>query len=237
MDVIDDLFRRDQDPCHATTDEDGSATEDTANPTYPFSVQPPPRTDGEHQWTTAARTLGLTTTENRRRPDRSWKRPETLFGEIDTIDVKVSYFPDSHGIEGGGQSEFTGFYAVLSPGPYDEHRVVIRRRTRISRRVMPFRFAETGNQAFDSVFDIKARGAAADFAVGYLTAGRRNALVALIGQVPSPTLYWSTSRIGRPRKAPPGASLLFASVDGRADADAISTILNALVVTCRSLET
>jgi hypothetical protein len=181
----------------------------------------------EQPWTSVARELGLTATS----PSRD---QEELAGSLHEIQVKVVYCLTA-GFEGAGR-ESTYFYAVV-PAAIDEgYRFEVQRRNAIRRWILPQR-PINGDREFDRTCDLKARRASARFAATYLNQGRRDALVALMQEIPSARLTCNGSVWARPFGLPSRGCLLQCNLSGRANPETVAWILDLLVATARSLAT
>lgn len=172
----------------------------------------------KQNWAAVAERLGLVASGGLR-------KPRTLDGQMDGITVRVSYRPP-----GERTRDSTSFYAVLPRGPYDSYRFLVKSSVRF--KLQPSRYVDTGDPEFDRLFSVKTGKNAADYAIGFLNAKRRAALIQAGSGV---RLMCNPSMATRGWGAPEEASLLHSMVRGRASGPLITETLNLLVATAKSL--
>ncbi len=133
-------------------------------------------------WDIGAERLGL------RVADRDFRgEPLKLVGQIGPFDIRVRHRSGSRGgddfpVEGSpGRVTFTvGF----PPGPWDDHRITVKRGALVGRKLRGRRYVETGDGLFDQQFVVRLRGtkrnrATREWVGRFLTADGRKALLNL----------------------------------------------------------
>lgn len=152
-------------------------------------------------WREAAADLGIKVS-----PRSSTLGEGRISGEIGKFYVTVKFLD-----EGAFTPPRIVFFLRLPAGAHDNHRFVVKPRSSVN--VFKARYIATRDPDFDQRFDLRAKGAAADFAVRFLNADRRRALLEASDAVPPLKLMCNPGR-SRPYNAPLGGSFLMAMFFG-----------------------